>query len=214
MSIFTDKVSKYNNRLQKDLTLDRIPAAGIWGNIGGETGGFKYLQELHPTVQGSAGGYGWKQWTGPRRRAYMAWCKANNLKPEDDESNYRYVVWEGLNSEKYAISKLRQAKTIEEATECYMKYDLRPGTPHLENRIKWAKIALDASTPSTTKTVVTHPLTKTVGGVVAGGAAATQVVPVDYYHYIIYGSIGILLTAVTIYVYINTYSIRKASKGT
>ncbi len=199
MSLFTTKVIKYSPRLQKDLTLKKFQADGIWGNIGTETGGFKALQEIKPTVAGSRGGYGWKQWTGPRRRAYEAWCKQNNLNPADDESNYRYLVWEGLNSESYAISKLRQTKTLEEATEVYMKLDLRPGIPHLENRIKWAREAFNA-TPSTTTTVIKSPIGKTIGGVVAGTGAGAAVAPTSYLPYILWGGIGILSTIVIVYV--------------
>jgi hypothetical protein len=99
------------------------------------------MQELKPVVAGSRGGYGWKQWTATRRRQYEAWCKEHDLNPADDESNYGFLVWEGLNSEKKAIAGLKKTTTLEAATETYMLLDLRPGAPHLAGRISWAKKA-------------------------------------------------------------------------
>lgn len=202
MTVFTDKAIKYVPRLQKDLDLsERFMPCGMFGNFGGETGGFKYLQEIKPTVAGSRGGTGWKQWTGPRRRAYEAWCKQNKLNPADDEANYRYVVWEGLNTEKLAISKLRQTKTLEEATEVYMKLDLRPGTPHLEGRVKWAKQAYDATNPSAIKPMPKGAIAAgTVSGVTAGTVVAIQNTTPDWLPYIMYGSIGIISTIVIVYI--------------
>lgn len=219
MSIFTDKAIKYIPRLQKDLSLpERFHAAAIFGSIGTETGGFKYMQEIKPTVAGSAGGFGWEQWTGMknptgRRYQFFDFCKKNNLDPVSDEANYRFIVWEGLNTEKYSISKLRQTKTIEEATETYMKLDLRPGAPHLQDRIKWAKIALNAS-PSTATSIVKSPITQTTGGIVAGGAIATQVAPTSWMPYIIYSSISILLLTVVIYTIYKYIQYKRIPNGT
>jgi hypothetical protein len=167
MSLFEDKVKQYNPRLMKDLNLSRMQACGIWGNIGGETGGLKYLQELHPVVAGSKGGEGWKQWTGPRRRAYDQFCKTHGYSPESDEANISYVIWEGQNTESHAINQLRRTTTLDAATETYMKLDLRPGAPHLQGRIDWAKKAYAAT--------ATTPLpTKDTSVIVAGGAAVAQ----------------------------------------
>jgi len=60
-------------RMMRDLMRDFSPlrdyqAAGIVGNGGGESGGFTQLQELRP-ISGR-GGYGYFQWTGPRRRVF------------------------------------------------------------------------------------------------------------------------------------------------
>lgn len=161
MSLFTDKVIKYTPRLMKDLGITRVQACGVWGNTGTETGGFRHLQELNPTVAGSKGGYGWMQWTGPRRRAYEAWCKKNNLNPSDDESNYKYLVYETLNIETKSLIQLRKTTTVEAATETFMLLNLRPGVKHLSDRIRWARQAYEA--------------TKTLPG--AGSATTGAVVP-------------------------------------
>ena len=56
-------------RLMRDLGLTDLQAAGLLGNLGHESGGFRQLQEVAPAVAGSRGGWGLAQWTGPRRVA-------------------------------------------------------------------------------------------------------------------------------------------------
>src|SRR5688572_31564347 len=87
MGIFEDKVRKYNDRLKHDFQINDTQACGIWGNLGTETGGFTALQEKNPVVKGSRGGYGWMQWTGPRRKKYELWAKEKGLNVADDETN-------------------------------------------------------------------------------------------------------------------------------
>ena len=144
MGLFEDKVRKYNERLKKDFQINDIQACGIWGNLGTETGGFTALQEKNPVVKGSRGGYGWMQWTGPRRRKYEAWAKAKGLDISADETNYQYLVHETLHDEWKSLSQLRKTTTLEAATETWMKLNLRPGIPHLDNRQRWARKAQDA----------------------------------------------------------------------
>src|SRR4029079_2065686 len=75
-------------RLMADLGLTDYQAAGLVGNLGFESVGFRTLQEMAPAVSGSKGGYGWAQWTGVRRRAFEAWCVAHHLPMASDEANY------------------------------------------------------------------------------------------------------------------------------
>lgn len=145
MTLFNDKAIKYVPRLMKDLDISHINACGIFGNLGTETGGFTALQEKKPTVAGSKGGYGWMQWTGLRRRKYEAWCSENGLKGYDDDTNYKYLIKESLTEEYNSIKLLRKTTTIEASTETFMLKNLRPGVPHLDNRINWAHKAYDAT---------------------------------------------------------------------
>lgn len=144
MTIFTDKVLKYNERLKKDFQINDIQACGIWGNLGTETGGFTMLQELKPVVKGSRGGFGWMQWTGPRRKKFEAWCAVRNLDPKADETNYQYLVHETLTDEWKSIQQVRKTSSIKAATETFMLLNLRPGIQHLDNRLEWAQKAADA----------------------------------------------------------------------
>lgn len=177
MTTFTDKAKVYIPRLMKDLNITRIQACGIFGNIGGETGGFAALQERKPTIAGSKGGYGWLQWTGPRRTKYEAWAKAQNLDVSKDETNYVYLVKETSTDEVHSLIQLRKTTTIEASTETFMLQNLRPGKPNLPGRIDWAKRAEVASQVITTPTepkISTAVVVATTGAVVATQAHTTH----------------------------------------
>jgi hypothetical protein len=84
--------------------LSELQAAAILGNIVHECAGFTQLQERNP--HGGRGGYGWAQWTGPRRRAFEEYCQLNRLAPESDEANYGFLQHELSTTEKGTISAL------------------------------------------------------------------------------------------------------------
>lgn len=134
-------------RLMKDFNIGVLDAVAIVGNGGAESGGFKSLQELKPLVKGSRGGYGIMQWTGPRRRAYEAYCKRNNLNPADMESNYKFLFVELNGAEGKdgkVLQRVKAAPSLNAKVEVFMNEFLRPGIPHLESRIRWAHHALAA----------------------------------------------------------------------
>ena len=87
------------NDLIRDLGITQEEAAVIVGNLAQESGGFTSLQEINPLVQGSRGGYGYAQWTGPRRRAYESWARENNMSADSYEANYGYLIHELTNTD-------------------------------------------------------------------------------------------------------------------
>ncbi len=143
-------------RMMRDLMRDFTPladfqAAGIVGNGGGESGGFTQIQERHPTVPGSKGGLGFFQWTGMgtaakpgRRRVFEALLKEMGRGPDSYDANYEMLRRELKGPERRTIPKLRAAKNIDDATKIFMVSFERPGIPHYEGRVKWAKMALEA----------------------------------------------------------------------
>lgn len=144
MSIFTTKAPWIMRRLMSGFALKDFHAAGIVGNLGHETGGFEKLQEIKPTVAGSKGGYGWAQWTGPRRRAYEAWCAAHKLNPASDDANFGYLSVE-LNGEyASAIAAVKRTTSLRAASDAFERTFEKAGVPALESRAKWAQRALDA----------------------------------------------------------------------
>jgi hypothetical protein len=129
------------NDLMSDFHLTDQQAAGILGNLGHECAGFTILREIGQ-LEGK-GGYGWAQWTGPRRGTFLQWCKDNgNLDWKSDDANSGFLKFELHGSEAGSIRKLKEVSAIEDATENFMDNYLRPGTPHLNMRIEWAKVAL------------------------------------------------------------------------
>ncbi|RUP22314.1 phage tail tip lysozyme [Methylobacterium sp.] len=139
----------FGARAQNDLGYSLNKVAGLFGNGDVESQGFNTLQEISPVVAGSAGGYGWMQWTGPRRRAYLAWASALGLDPAADETNYRYMVHELLTIETAAHRAiLACADTPEAAAAVVCTKYLRPGIPHLDRRIASAKRAATLLPPA------------------------------------------------------------------
>ena len=144
MSIFTTKAPKIMADLMRDFPISKEDAAAILGNLGHESGGLANLQEDNPTVAGSRGGYGWAQWTGPRRRAFEARCKAKGLKPSSDEANYGFLVYELHSTERAAIPAVKTARNLTVKVAAFEEAYERAGVKHYDSRIKYAREALKA----------------------------------------------------------------------
>lgn len=190
MSIFTDKAPSIMRALMKDFDLDDLSAAAIVGNLGHESGGFRFLQEKKPLVPGSKGGYGWAQWTGPRRRLYEAYCKRNNLDPASDKANYGFLFVELKGSEAKAIPAVKVAKEVRDAkgnitksalaskVEAFERAFERAGIKHYPSRNNYTAQALKAyhaAEPPKTTEAKTKDVAKAGGGAVVAGAVATGV---------------------------------------
>lgn len=121
-----------------------LDAAAAAGNGGAESGGFTKFQELKPTVKGSRGGYGWFQWTGPRRKAFEAWCAKNSFAPDSDQANIQYLIVELKGPEKATIAAVAKAKTLADKVVAFERSFERAGIPHHDSRIRWAERALAA----------------------------------------------------------------------
>lgn len=125
--------------LQRDLDLTKEQAAGIVGNLAHESGDFKTLQEINPLVEGSRGGYGYAQWTGPRRRAFEEWSQSQGLDPSSYKANYGFLLHELQNTpEGRVLGELRQAQDPIQAARIFSERFLRPGIPHMDSRLQRA----------------------------------------------------------------------------
>jgi hypothetical protein len=131
-------------KLQADFGFSVEDAAAIMGNAGHESGGLELMQELKPTVKGSRGGYGWFQWTGPRRRAFEAYCARNNLDINSREANYAFLFVELKGDEKAAVAKTKAAKGLEAKVKAFELGFERAGVKHYPSRNEWARKALKA----------------------------------------------------------------------
>lgn len=141
---FEERCRRLGPALMRDLALTDVQAAGLLGNLGHETGGFRLLQEVDPTVPGSRGGWGIGQWTGPRRLAMERWCRSHGLDPASDAANEGYLLIELRGSEAPALEALRNSATLEQATSTFCRTFERPGIPALADRLVWARRALQA----------------------------------------------------------------------
>jgi hypothetical protein len=174
MSAFNTIVPKFQAYLAKAFpVLDDDDIDAIIGNAAWECGRFEKLQELKPVVKGSRGGYGYMQWTGPRRRAYEAWCAKGRRDPASFEANMGFLEFELNGPEKRALAKIQAAVGLPAKTQVFMETFLRPGIPHLQGRIRAAQDArlLRAQRPRINPPVPTQPdLRKPVSAAPGGNA--------------------------------------------
>jgi Phage tail lysozyme len=109
---FAAECRRLGPRLMRDLGLTDVQAAGL------------------------------AQWTGPRRAAMEAWCRAHALDPAAPEASYRYLCVELRTSEAAALEALRRTTTLEAATGAVCRRFERPGILALPSRLIWAGWAL------------------------------------------------------------------------
>lgn len=141
---FSSIAPKYMVQFMNDFDCNDLDASAVFGNAGYESLGFTKLQEIKPVVKGSRGGYGWFQWTGPRRKAFEAYCKRNDLDPSSNDANYKFLFVELTTTEKHALPKLKAAKTLGDKVIAFEESFERAGVKRYPERIKWAQIAFDA----------------------------------------------------------------------
>ena len=142
LSKFDAIVHKFGWRLMADLAINELAAAAILGNLAHESNGFATLQEIKPTVKGSKGGYGWAHWTGPRRRAFEAFCTRMGMQPKTDEANYAYLLIELKGSEKAAVKAVQSGSLHDRVVAFEMAFE-RAGIKHYDSRVAYAELALE-----------------------------------------------------------------------
>lgn len=138
----TDVGIRLKQDIQEIFGLEDHQAAAIVGNLDHETGAFKFMQELEPTVEGSRGGYGFAQWTGDRRVAFENWAKENNMDVSSYDANLGFLVHEFQTDDyfKKIMSRVENTKTVDEATKVFSDGYLKPGIPKMNSRLKRSRI--------------------------------------------------------------------------
>ena len=116
-----------------------VAAQGIVANMMAESGLNPGINEIAPLVPGSRGGYGLNQWTGPRRVQFEEFARARGTSPDDLNTQLDFTVWELRNTEKSAGNALMAAPDVATATQVYSNQFLRPGIPHMDQRLAYAQ---------------------------------------------------------------------------
>ena len=143
-SSFGQKAPGVMRRLMEDYGFTKEQAAGIVGNLGHESSGFPEMQEKNPVVPGSRGGYGWAQWSGPRRRAFEAWAAEKGLDPSSDEANYGFLKRELDTTHKSVVGAVKGAQTSAEAMQVFEDGYEKSGVKNYGSRQRWTDRALKA----------------------------------------------------------------------
>ncbi|GAA0532477.1 phage tail tip lysozyme [Pigmentiphaga daeguensis] len=146
-------------RLSQDLGITPQQAAGIVGALGYESAGLQAINERQPAVPGSRGGFGWAQWTGPRRQQFEAFAKHFGLDVKDPEANYQFLVHELTNTPEGAVlDAIRGTDDPKAAGRVFTEQFLRPGVPAMAKRDSWVERAAAAIFPSAEAAPMTDKL--------------------------------------------------------
>jgi hypothetical protein len=178
------------DKLASDLNLSSDTASAMVGNLQAESG-LKAVQERNP-LGGGRGGFGWAQWTGPRRNAFEAYAKANGLDPSSDAANYGFLKQE-LNSPQYAgmMQRMRAAKSRDEATAIFEREYEGPAVSNVGVRRNYANQIAAAQAPpvqvgqtlnGAVDVNITHKNPPPNSAVTATGSGSVNVAPVRVEH--------------------------------
>jgi len=144
IAVFNAKTPWIMALLVRDFGLDVESAAAVLGNLGHESGGLTAFQELAPTAKGSRGGFGWAQWTGPRRRQFEAYCARNKLDLKSDRANYGWLFVELKGGESGGITAVKRPGTLKQKVQAFELGFERSGVQNYASRNRWAVRALEA----------------------------------------------------------------------
>lgn len=133
-TVMQDLISKFD--------LSPLQAAAIVGNLGTESQNFTAYHE-HGQPE-NKGGYGWAQWTGPRRKAFFAWADAHKLHRESEAASLGFLEHELETSHRHAVTVLKKQSNLNTATHVFMVQFEGPGIPNESDRQSHAVKALQA----------------------------------------------------------------------
>ena len=129
-------------RIFSKLVARGIPehiARGFVGNGVVESRLDSGINEIAPLVPGSRGGFGLFQWTGPRRRQLEAFAAERGRPVSDEDMQLDFLMTELQGPERRAWEAIQQASDVSGAARLISERFLRPGIPHLEQRIAAAQ---------------------------------------------------------------------------
>lgn len=90
------------------------------------------------------GGFGWAQWTGTRRRAFMKYAGSHGLAPSSGAANYGFLAYELRTNFAHVVRRMRQARTAYEATAIFAAdYEgafSRGAVPAMSSCYGWARV--------------------------------------------------------------------------
>ena len=107
-------------------------ARGVLMNFQDESGLESGIQEQAPTS--GRGGFGFAQWTGPRRVALENYAQAQGKPNDDGDAQLDFFMLENAGPEAAAWAKVMAAKTTPEAAVNFVNHWERPAAEHAASR--------------------------------------------------------------------------------
>lgn len=189
----TERRMNFISNMMADFGLTAEQAAGVLGNFMHESGGKDIPPNINErlgiagdgagpprrVVAGvNTGGYGWAQWTGSRKTAFIEFAIANGFMASwdvhgTDAANYAYLKHELSTGYTSTITRLKNTSTPEDAAVSFEATFERAGNPALGPRMRNARDAFNEFTSGGADAVPGEG-TGTGGGTVSPVACAGQ----------------------------------------
>lgn len=115
-------------------------------NFQDESGLDSSINETSPLVEGSRGGFGLAQWTGPRRRELEAFAEQRGVPVSDVDLQMDFLMTELQGSESRAAQSIMSAPDAGSAAAAIVNKFLRPAESHRASRV--AKYTGGAQAPA------------------------------------------------------------------
>jgi hypothetical protein len=125
-------------RVRQELIERGLPehvADGFVLNFQDESGLDPGINEIAPTVEGSRGGFGLAQWTGPRRVALEQFAAQTGRDVADPEVQFDFLLEELHGPENAAYSQIMQTGSPGDAAAAIVQHFERPAKQHLDRRM-------------------------------------------------------------------------------
>jgi hypothetical protein len=129
--------STYAEEIRQGLVDRGMPdhiARGFVMNFKDESGLNPDINEAEPLVEGSRGGFGLYQLTGPRRRDYEAMADERGVPYGDTDAQLDWLMIEYNGSESSAAERINATETPGGAAAAIVQYFLRPSPEHVTSR--------------------------------------------------------------------------------
>ncbi len=157
-----DETSNYiMDRLMKDYGLSKEQAAGIAGNLGHESMGFKVYHEQEQAA--NKGGVGLAQWTNsggyPRRHIFEGYARSHGLDPRSLPASMGFLENELNTNYKHALEAVKGTHTVDESMRAFEHHYEGAGVKGFSSRARYGHQSLEAynrSHSSHTKVTVNH----------------------------------------------------------
>jgi hypothetical protein len=125
----------YLRSLMLERGLPDYVADAFLMNFEDESGFDPGINEIDPIVEGSRGGYGLYQTTGPRRRAYEEYAKMRGAALDDPEAQIDFMMLELEGPERAAAESIFAAPDTRSAAIAIARDFLRPSEENLSKRV-------------------------------------------------------------------------------
>lgn len=154
-----ERMSSVRDDLSQRLGISPAAASGLVSNLNAESG-IKGINEANPTS--GRGGFGWAQWTGPRRNDFEGYAARRGMDPSSDDANMGFLVDELTTKYPQILAQLRRGDiSANEAANIVARgYIIPPADKiagHVADAEKIAKLASGQSSSAASNGVVVGP---------------------------------------------------------